>query len=132
MRYNVNIVVTVDVIRALSEKTLANSIYLMDDSSLYSTGKGTPGLITRCVAGQVIKWTCYALDLQTPLSINSIAFLPLPAVPPAGNPDLLEWSGTVPGYLVPGLPYYYRLELKMGEGVNSTMHIDTAAIMVDY
>lgn len=142
MQYNINIVIAVDVIKALSDKKLDNSIYLMDDSVWGSYGKGTPDLVTRCVPGQTIKWACYPVDLQTPLAISRVEFIPaagtyVPGYPaPAGtglpgvNPDYFEWSGVVPYYLVPNQKYYYRLQLQMGEGKNSIMHVNTAAIMV--
>ncbi|RXK85973.1 hypothetical protein [Filimonas effusa] len=143
MKYNINIIISVDVVKALSDKTLHNSIYLMDDSPCASYGKGTANLVTRCLPGQTIKWTSYPVDLQTPVAISRIDFLPVAGVvlPPPGyppqtgtglqpvNPDLFEWTGIVPYYLVPGIPYYYRLQLEMGEGKNGTMHINTAAIM---
>lgn len=144
MPYNINIIVAVDVIKALSEKKLDNSIYLMDDSTFLSHGKGTAHLVTNCMPGQLIKWTCYAIDLQTPLAISQIAFLPLTAATLQqpdqlqatttglryNNPDLSEWTGIVPGYLVPNQPYHYRLQLEMGEGKNSTMCVNTASIMI--
>lgn len=142
MQYNINIVVAVDVIKALSEKKLDNSIYLLDDSIWGSEGKGTGRLITRCVPGQRIKWMSYPVDLQTPLSVSRVDFIPVYGYVPGGylpqtgtgiqavNPDYFEWTGVVPDYLIPGTPYYYRLQVEMGEGKNSTMHISTAAIMV--
>ncbi|SFW85825.1 hypothetical protein [Chitinophaga sancti] len=142
MQYNTNIIVSVDVIKALSDKNLNSSIYLMDDSVWGSYGKGGPDLVTLCVPGQTIKWTCYAVDLQTPLAISRIDFIPAFGYLPGGyqpatgtglqltNPDYFEWSGVVPYYLIPNQKYFYRLQLEMGEGKNSTMHISTAAIMI--
>lgn len=43
--------------------------------------------------------------------------------------DLEAWIGVVPGYLIPGRPYHYRLELQMYEGEFSIMHIDSPALM---
>ncbi|MFE7595110.1 hypothetical protein ACFU6K_37490, partial [Kitasatospora sp. NPDC057512] len=47
----------------------------------------------------------------------------------AGQLDLNVWSGVVPPYLVPGVPYRYRLELQMYEGEHSVLHIDSPALM---
>lgn len=141
MQYNINIIISVDVINALADKNLNNSIYLMDDSVWGSYGKGSPNLVTLCTPGQMIKWTCYAIDLQTPLAISRVDFLPTSCYLPGDNqpatgtglqpvnPDYFEWSGVVPDYLIPNQKYFYRLQLEMGEGKNSIMHISTAAIM---
>lgn len=75
MQNQININIAVDVVRALSEKSLCNSIYVMDDSPFGSPGKGTGELSTRCMPGQTIHWVIYAIDLQTPVAIKSISFL---------------------------------------------------------
>ena len=152
MKPQVNIVVLVDVVGALSERTLNNgNLSLMDDGQFDSRGQGTPDLCTAVSAGQVVQWTAVAVDVQTPVEIRSITFLE-PGVPTAGppaleapaaefpaagespeheskTPDLKVWSGVVPYYLVPGAPYRYRLELQMHEGPNSVLHVDSPALV---
>ncbi|MFI2608757.1 hypothetical protein [Kitasatospora sp. NPDC018619] len=168
MKPQVNIAVVVDVIGALSDRTLLNgNLCLIDDGSFDSKNQGTPDLVTVVVPGQVVQWTALAVDLQTPVEIRSISFVPAdggaaaaahgadpagaaePAVggaeagaadgaqgaPPAGHQlssgqlDLNAWTGVVPPYLVPGVPYRYRLELQMYEGEHSVLHVDSPALM---
>ncbi|MGW1175106.1 hypothetical protein ACWD4P_15460 [Kitasatospora sp. NPDC002543] len=181
MKPQVNIAVVVDVIGALSDKTLLNgNLCLIDDGSFDSKNQGTPDLVTVVVPGQVVQWSALAVDLQTPVEIRSISFVPAdegaaaaaaaaaaaygvdpaaPAAPAApaegtaagatdgtaegadaaaapaghhlanGQLDLNVWSGVVPPYLVPGVPYRYRLELQMYEGEHSVLHIDSPALM---
>jgi hypothetical protein len=45
------------------------------------------------------------------------------------NLDLKVWAGVVPAYLIPGVPYRYRLELRMHEGPNSVLCLDSPALM---
>ncbi|MFF4919288.1 hypothetical protein ACFY4B_01730 [Kitasatospora sp. NPDC001261] len=168
MKPQVNIAVVVDVIGALSDKSLLNgNLCLIDDGSFDSKNQGTPDLVTVVVPGQVVQWSALAVDLQTPVEIRSISFVPAdgtagaaaygvdPAAPAgsavegvdagaadgadgaapadhrvaAGQLDLNVWSGVVPPYLVPGVPYRYRLELQMYEGEHSVLHIDSPALM---
>jgi hypothetical protein len=145
MKPQVNIAVVVDVIGALSDKTLLNgNLCLIDDGSFDSKGQGTPELCTVVAPGQVVQWSALAVDLQTPVVIKSISFLPVdggPVVPGAdadsaavqqldgGKQDLNVWSGVVPPYLTSGVPYRYRLELQMYEGGHSVLHIDSPALM---
>ncbi|KAB2379545.1 MULTISPECIES: hypothetical protein [Actinomadura] len=144
MNPHVNIVVLVDAVGALSDRTLHNgNLSLVDDGSFDSPGQGTVDLCTIVVPGQVVKWTAVAVDVQTTAEISAITFLPPgggsePAAAPearggqAGggeNLDLEVWEGIVPGHLVRGVPYRYRLEVQMHEGRNSVLHIDTPALM---
>jgi len=142
MKPQVNIVVLVDVVGALSDQTLNDgNLSLVDDGRFDSSGQGTPDLCTVVTAGQVVQWTAIAVDVQTPVEIRSITFLQ-PDGHGAGAlddgdapehestaPDLKVWSGIVPSYLVPGAPYRYRLELRMHEGPNSVLHVDSPALM---
>lgn len=145
MQNQININIAVDVIRALSEKSLCNSIYVMDNSPFDSPGKGTRKLSTRCLPGQTIHWVVYAIDLQTPVAIRRISFRAPDALPdaasadgkhvnqePAGresteNPDLKTWTGIVPS-LIPGMIYYYQIELQMGNGQHSQLCIDSLSL----
>ncbi|GII64333.1 hypothetical protein Skr01_44180 [Sphaerisporangium krabiense] len=166
MKQKVSIVVMVDAVGALSDRTLHNgNISLIDDSVAGSRHQGTPDLITAVVPGQVVQWTPIHVDVQTPVEIQAIEFLPGaavpppadsddPAVPPAPpapaypvepppavpapdatgsngheNHDLLVWEGVVPYSMVPGVPYRYRLSLKLHEGPNSVLHIDSPALL---
>jgi hypothetical protein len=147
----IHIVAAVDTIQALSDGTLDNSLYLMDDGDYESEGKGTPELITLCYIGQLIQWKVVAVDLQTPVAIRDIVFLSpsqsahyhLHAFSEKSldfrhqqysekelwhDPDLNDWSGIVPSHLVSGIKYHYRFELQLGQGTNSIMSIDTPAL----
>jgi hypothetical protein len=170
----VSIVVMVDAVGALSERTLLNgNLALVDDSRLGSRLQGTPDLVTAVVPGQVVQWTPIHVDVQTPVEIENIEFLgalppsaPAPcgqeapgyaaepvyeaAVPAAGAPDapatvadgpgaagsggpenhdLLVWEGIVPETMTPGVPYRYRLSIKIHDGPNSVLHLDSPALL---
>jgi len=130
-----NINIAIDVIAALSDKTLRGNIFVMDDGLLNSRNKGTDHLVTVCSAGQLIKWSIYAIDLQTPVSIKSISFSQTEKdnnedIPNNHytNLDLNEWSGYLPNYLLPNKQYKYKLELQMGEGQYSILSIDSLCL----
>ncbi|QXJ20214.1 hypothetical protein AGRA3207_000887 [Actinomadura graeca] len=145
MKPQVNIIVLVDVVGALSERTLNDgNLSLVDDGQFDSPGQGTTRLCTVVSPGQLVQWTAVAVDVQTPVEIRSITFLGSGDAaleePDAADaqdvpahegtaPDLKVWSGFVPPYLVPGAPYRYRLELQMHEGPNSVLHVDSPALM---
>jgi hypothetical protein len=137
MKSNVNIIAVVDVMGALSDSTLGNgNLCLADDGSFDSNGQGTTDLCTVVAPGQTVQWTAVALDVQTPIEIQSITFIgdasaSTPADQPAGsgNPDVDVWAGVVPAGLTSGVPYKYRLTLKMHEGPHSVLSIDSPALM---
>ncbi|WP_175412050.1 hypothetical protein [Streptomyces sp. TRM64462] len=140
MKPQVNIVVMVDVIGALSSGTLQDgNLSLVDDGPFDSTGQGTPELCTVVAPGQVVQWTALAVDLQTPVEIKNIRFLGPEdeAVPaPDGNYteegeklDLDVWNGIVPPHMPRGVPHRYRLEVQMYEGEHSVLHVDSPALM---
>ncbi|MBO2458498.1 hypothetical protein [Actinomadura violacea] len=148
MKPHVNIVVLVDAVGALSDRTLNNgNLSLVDDGAFGSRGQGTTDLCTVVVPGQVVQWTAIAIDVQTTAEISAITFLPPDAAGGAGgaaaeeapageapgggheNLDLKVWEGIVPAHLQPGVPYRYRLEVRMHEGRDSVLHIDTPALM---
>ncbi len=153
----VNIIVLVDAVGALSDQTLHNgNLSLMDDSPLNSRGQGTIDLCTVVQPGQIVQWTPIGIDVQAPVEIRNITFLPpdgltseaaygaepaaaygaeptaaYGAEPPGlpENLDLVVWSGVVPPYLTPGVPYRYRLDVQIHEGSHSLMQIDSPALM---
>ncbi|MFI1678267.1 hypothetical protein [Streptomyces sp. NPDC020607] len=155
MKTQVNIIAVVDVIGALSVKTLLDgNLCMVDDSAFDSTHQGTADLVTVVKPGQVVSWTALALDLQTPVEIKNISFAPSnghngaaasgPATSRPGTTngethgqdesdgdklDLDVWTGVVPHWMTPGVPYQYRLELQMYEGSNSVMSIESPALM---
>ncbi|WP_440104464.1 hypothetical protein [Streptosporangium sp. H16] len=158
MKQKISIVVMVDAVGALSDRTLHNgNLSLVDDSSAGSRHQGTPELVTAVAPGQVVQWTPIHVDVQTPVEIQAIEFLSGAAVPsPAGqaapsgvaapgavpgaradatgsngyeNYDLLVWEGVVPYDMTPGVPYRYRLSLRLHEGPNSVLHIDSPALL---
>jgi len=149
-KHQVNIIAVVDVIGALSDRSLLHgNLSMVDNGDYQSRAQGTPDLVTVVRPGQVVQWTVLALDLQTPVEIKSITFLGPDgqAAHPDGVPhrsepqsadevpeadsdklDLDVWSGIVP-QLPPGVAHKYRLELQMYEGEFSTLHIDSPALM---
>lgn len=142
MQRQVNIVVAVDVISALSGGTLLNgNLCMIDDGAFHSTGQGTSDLCTICQPGQLIGWTVLPLDLQTPVEIKNISFLGSgdgddgprrvdPGPMAGGRPALNVWSGVVPPFMAPDVPYNYRLELQLYEGEASMLHVDSPALKV--
>ncbi|WP_406315488.1 hypothetical protein OHA77_01340 [Streptosporangium sp. NBC_01639] len=164
MKDRISIVVMVDAVGALSDRTLHNgNVSLVDDSSAGSQHQGTPDLVTAVIPGQVVQWTPIHVDVQTPVEIQAIEFLSGAAVsspadqavPPYSvdpstvpapgavsgtgvdatgsngyeNHDLLVWEGVVPYDMTPGVPYRYRLSLRLHEGPNSVLHIDSPALL---
>ncbi|MEV3855564.1 hypothetical protein AB0J38_14690 [Streptomyces sp. NPDC050095] len=145
MKPQVNITAVVDVIGALSDGSLlGGNLCLVDNGDFASQSQGTPELCTVVVPGQVIQWTALAVDLQTPVDIRSITFLGGPgdsdtngSAPGSSTGsdeggeslELNVWTGVVPAYLTPGVPYRYRLELQMYEGDHSILHVDSPALM---
>lgn len=173
MKQKVSIVVMVDAVGALSDRTLnEGNLSLVDDGGLGSRHQGTTDLVTAVVPGQVVQWTAIHVDVQTPVEIQNIEFLsaaPAPAAPPHvpaetvadpgyaaqpvyGTPapaasahpgtaptaiasngfenhDLLVWEGIVPATMAPGVPYHYRLSIKMHEGPESVLYVDSPALL---
>jgi hypothetical protein len=75
MMHTTNINIAVDVVAALSNKSLKGNVFLMDNGCFESENQGTDSLATFCIPGQLIRWTVYAVDLQTPVAIKNITFL---------------------------------------------------------
>ena len=76
MESKVNIIVLVDAVGALSDKTLHNgNLSLMDDGPFNSRGQGTTDLCTIVRAGQVVQWTPIGIVVQAPVEIRDITFL---------------------------------------------------------
>lgn len=137
----INIVAVVDVIGALSQRSLENCMF-MADNGCQSVGQGTAELKTVCRPGQCVAWKVYPVDVQTPVLIKAITFLDGEAEARAAagqtrygpgtagsEPEWTAWNGTVPCDIKPGL-YRYRLELQMCKGANSVMSAETAAIEI--
>ncbi|AQZ65277.1 hypothetical protein BKM31_30955 [[Actinomadura] parvosata subsp. kistnae] len=103
----VNIIALVDVIGALSDRSLLNgNLVMIDDGSFASRAQGTPDLCTVVQPGQVVQWTALAVDLQTPVEIKNIEFLrlqPPPGQPayPAPQPGWAGPAGAPPGGMMP-------------------------------
>ncbi|GAA1896646.1 hypothetical protein GCM10009837_18440 [Streptomyces durmitorensis] len=77
MKHQVNIIAVVDVIGALSGSTLLDgNLCMMDDGGHNSAHQGTPNLCTVVKPGQVVSWSALAVDLQTPVEIKNISFVP--------------------------------------------------------
>lgn len=130
MNDKITVNIAVDVIKALSEKSLDNSLYMMDDSPWGSCSQGTPQLCTSCMPGQTIHWAVYPLDLQTSVAIRGISFRTCggECELPEENPGLKTWTGVVP-CMEKGHRYVYRLTLQMGHGVHGVMSVDTPSLV---
>lgn len=129
----INITAIVDVVQALSERTLKGNVYMMDTSPK-SKHQGTDRLITACYPGQVIHWEFRAVDVQTRFEVTDISI--------RGRDDcrLLDedcrcsklysdkrWVGRVS--LSEGT-YHYAITVQMGNGRNSERVLETAALRV--
>jgi len=134
----INIVLLVDVIAALSNRSLEESLHMMDDGPLPGENQGTPHLATYCWPGWQINWTIQQVDLQTPAMIRSIRFKSFgsegktgtgwPAFGDAGH--TMAWSGIVPFHLIPGYRYQYEIEVAMAHGINSVLSVETPSLVV--
>jgi hypothetical protein len=76
-----NVIVVVDVARALANGNLDGALMLVDNSvdqaGRPSAGRGTPALVTQCNAGMVINWIVYPVGpfgVPAPVAIESICF----------------------------------------------------------
>lgn len=127
----ININIAVDVIKALSCKTLEGCIYMMDDSAWGSRGQGTSVLKTACKPGDLLRWKVCPIDLQENAYIHSVSFGTecLSQSNDGTVPYLNTWEGIVP--CLPAGDYHYRLSLQMGKGHNSVMTIDTPSLHVE-
>ena len=97
MKDRISIVVMVDAVGALSDRTLHNgNLSLVDDSSAGSRLQGTPDLVTAVVPGQVVQWTPIHVDVQTPVEIQAIEFLSGARRPAHGRPGRAAAPGGTP------------------------------------
>lgn len=127
----INIVLAVDVIAALSSRTLKGSLHMMDDGPRPGENQGTEHLITYCWPGWQINWTIRQIDLQTPAVIKDIRFMRFGGpVRTAADASILVWSGIVPASLIPGQLYRYGIAVEMARGINSILSIETPALVV--
>lgn len=134
-----NIVVFVDVHKAIAAKSLDGNVYMMDNCP-DSDGRGTPDLQTTCKQGQTLNWIIYPMDMDRRIDgswppmvkINNIVFLGDDGKKDAdhtvcselkvyGGPDKIRsketpvyyyWAGTVLWDLPSGV-YKYRLILEL-------------------
>ncbi len=154
-----NIVIFVDVRKAVKANSLENAVFMMDNS-VGSLGQSTPGLQTCCKQGQVLNWIIYAMDMDRrpdgswpPLArISNIVFLEeggddvsavrvcqdlkiygsVDKIRSKYTPVYYYWAGAVPIELPEGI-YRYRLVLELeNEGKqNSTyLNLDTPSLRV--
>ena len=134
MPSKINIVIAVDAIGALSDQRLENNLFMMNDGPYEREGAGGSALVTSCAPGQLIKWTIYPIDLQSPASIKSIRFLDSCQLPDGAtgpqpeNVDAKVWAGYVPTNLIPGKEYRYRLEILMNPGILGVLSVDTPSL----
>ncbi|WP_459874155.1 hypothetical protein, partial [Endothiovibrio diazotrophicus] len=135
-----NIVSVVDVLGALSRRSLDDHLFMMDNGR-DSLRQGGDRLVTVCHPGTRLNWVVYAMDVQTPVVIREIRFIGRGMqLDPVGEPNDAEvadgtadggyyWSGVVPADLAEGV-YRYRLTLQMGRGERSTLSSERASLRV--
>lgn len=149
MQDKININIVVDTVQALARQDLYPNTFVADNSPLNSQGQGTASLATACQPGQLIHWVATPIDLQTPVCIKSITFLPAEGAAPTDvtgeevvdevynatattsmkELDLYNWTGILPLNMQQGVAYRYRLELQIGNGTYSVLHIDTLSLI---
>ena len=147
----IDIVTAVDVQKALSNRQLYGSYYMMDNSPFYGFGQGTADIITACRPGDLLNWKVHQIDLQTPILLKEVRFFgvePFRELDPGEHwNDHLEiepseegtffpsdhayakrWRGRVP-LIYPGYLYRYALKFQMSAGVNSVMWTNRASLI---
>ena len=149
MQDKININIVVDTVQALARQDLYPNTFVADNSQLNSQGQGTASLATACQPGQLIHWVATPIDLQTPVCIKSITFLPaegavlndvastdmaeeayaVNTTTSMNELDLYTWTGILPLNMQQGVAYRYRLELQIGNGIYSVLHIDTLSLI---
>jgi len=145
-----NLVIFVDVEKAILMNSLEGNVYMMDNS-LDSNGRGTPNLKTVCKQGQALNWIIYPLNMNRRIDgtwppmvkITSIVFLREDGERVAdhqvcskfkiyGGPDKIRskytsvyyyWAGTVLHDLPPG-EYKYRLILDLDSNNSNSLEMN--------
>jgi hypothetical protein len=145
-----NVVVTVDVARALSRGSLEDAVWLIDNG-VGSGGIGTGHLHTACRPGQAVNWIVRPVDAARrpdgswPPSVRICAIVFLDDEDDAadgkvcedfaiyGMPDKMRvpatpvyqyWAGAVVPDLVPGT-YRYRLILELDQADGSVVRLNS-------
>jgi hypothetical protein len=150
-----NIVTLVNMERAVESGSLADSIYMMDNS-LGGSGQGTSHLETVCKQGQVLNWIIRPIDMEKRIDgtwppmpkINNIVFLDtelgdeedvierkiFTELKIYGMPDRIRdpftpvyyyWAGTVLSTTKPGV-YRYRLVVELEQqGKKERLYLNT-------
>ena len=150
-----NIVTLVNMQRAASTKSLANAMYMVDNS-IGGTGQGTGQLETVCKQGQVLNWIIRPIEMDKrpdgtwpPMpKINNIVFLDtergdeedvaekriFTELKIYGAPDLMRspytpvyyyWAGVIEPTAPPGV-YRYRLVLELEQdGTKDKLYLNT-------
>ena len=138
LQYRIDILIFIDVSKALSEKTLKGYTFMMDNSPFRSQGQASFQLQTRCVPQQLLSWKVIGLDVQTPATICDISFFQPDGTPaskpstpeiPDFRPEQNAWTGTVPPYMALNQPYRYKIDFQMGRGDNSILSLESPSII---
>lgn len=144
-----NIVIFVDVWKAINQNSLEGAVYMMDNS-IGSEGQGTTNLQTVCKQAQVLNWIIYPMDVDRRpdgswppfVRISNIVFLDdkgddvssyricddmriyggVDKVRTAYTPVYYYWAGVLPAKLETGI-YRYRLILEL-EGTNRPLYLN--------
>lgn len=151
MSTQLNIVTTIDVAGVLEGRPVEDCVWMTDNGPA-SMGKGTAGLQTACLPGQVLNWLIYSLDVEKrpdgtypPIaSILNIVFFSGPqgypdplmsghALKVYGAPDRIRspytpvysyWAGMVPVDVEP-VTCFYRLTIEIpGQGGGRSRYIE--------
>ncbi|MBC7953685.1 MAG: hypothetical protein H7Z12_17945 [Rhodospirillaceae bacterium] len=119
VRQAVNVVGVVDVVGALSDGTLANSLYLFDNNQVGgSHGHGTISLTTHIGAADLVVWVCMPLECEAFARIENVEidarYAPYIALDCGVYPEtaVVYWVAKILKPL-PG-PVPYRLVFRLG------------------
>lgn len=141
MIVQLNIVIVVDVNKALTTNNISNSIYMVDNS-LNSSNKGTSSLSTNVSEGQVINWIIYPMNTSSySARVNKISFIDEDVCiklntygEKIGNfdsaPTYNYWAGMV-NIDLEKRKYSYKLQLELSNQFERKMlEIDSASLNV--
>ncbi len=142
MFVQLNIVMVVDVNKALMTNDIENSLYMVDNST-NSTNKGTSLLSTNAKEGQVLNWIIYPMNTSAySVSVKKISFLEEDVCLKLNSygkkyagldtaPTYNYWAGMV-NINLKKKKYNYKLQLELSNQYESkTFEIESPSINVE-
>lgn len=88
-----NIQIYVDVVQLLLDHNAGRAAFMFDDSPGGGDGQGTLSLRSPVLPGQLVRWTVTPVDVQTPIWISGIEFMPKAADEDAKPADVARTGG---------------------------------------